>query len=344
MPKIKKWKGVCQTKRKYDWSKKEESTKTDKESPSGTTEKDSPIDTTEKELPIDTTDKEPTSDNHNWSIDSSNNENTAVMCDESENQNCGSDFCEISPFLNLKETLATSLKERWFLTDSEDKIKIFEFYKQPGNTVSVKQSVIIEQDFSCKLFVHRQEILRDHEVWTGLPVYISTVEDVNKLLTRLDSFSVCIGNCDEEYNELIPVGAGLSDGFTSEIRAYREGDFCASKGNLSYDSTVRSVKCKLLVEGNRCPECLDIRRILRKRKQRLEDRKSKDQPNYLHSQYQHKYMVRNILVTKIEQQKHEIKTLMAENDKLKRQCNTEILRNGVTVNDIQNQELKDLMK
>lgn len=320
--------------------------------------KEEPSDITYNELPSNMNYKESTQDIQNWTIDCGNSENTADSCGhelenhfhgnnscESENQIHENNSCEFSPFVTvkwefspfvyLKESLKTSLKEHWYLSNSENEIKIFELYNPPGNnTLSVKQSVTIEQDFSCKIFVHRQEIPHDHKVWTGLPVCMSTVEDVNALLTRLDSFSVCFGNFEEEYKEIVAAEAELKDGFTSEIRAYREADFCAFKGDLSYDSTVRSVKCKLLVEGNRCDECTNIRRILRKRKQRLEERKYKVQPNYLHSKYQHKYMDRDMLLTKIEQQRNEIKILTAENDKLKRKSNTETLADEVIIDEI----------
>ncbi|KAJ8305336.1 hypothetical protein KUTeg_015881 [Tegillarca granosa] len=158
-----------------------------------------------------------TNDAHNWSLDSSNNENVAIQVEELENQACESNSCELSPFVNLRENLKTTLKEPCFIAESEDDIKIFELYNQPGSALNVKQSITIDQDFKSN-------------VWNGIPDHVYTYEDVNKLLSRILLFSVCTGNCDEELKKLIPVGAGICDGFTTEIRAYGEGDFCAFKG------------------------------------------------------------------------------------------------------------------
>ncbi|KAJ8305335.1 LOW QUALITY PROTEIN: hypothetical protein KUTeg_015880 [Tegillarca granosa] len=90
------------------------------------------------------------------------------------------------------------------------------------------------------------------------------------------------------------------------------------------------------MERNRCSRCLEIRRMLRKRKQRLDERKQHSHPII--------YTVSTnitMLLTQICQQQTEIKTLMTEIDKLKRRCDKAILRNGVLLSASQNQEMKD---
>ncbi|CAC5356777.1 THAP9 [Mytilus coruscus] len=82
-----------------------------------------------------------------------------------------------------------------------------------------------------------------------------------------------------------------------------------------------------------------------KRQQRAEEKKTTPPVTFVHRTYQHKHMSRENLVTKIEQQKTEMRTLSSEVEKLKRQLHKQILQNGVTFNNpiVENIELKDLM-
>ncbi|CAC5369285.1 THAP9 [Mytilus coruscus] len=209
----------------------------------------------------------------------------------------------------------------------------------------IKLSVVIDANFLPRIFVHNKEIGKDNNIWTGLPTVYSSIDAVQKLLARLRMFFVCVGNPDEQFQYITPVGSGISDAFTNEIRCYREGDYGATKWDTAYTSTIRSVNCKMLVQGSRCSSCAEDRRMLRKRQQRAEEKKTTPPVTFVHRTYQHKHMSRENLVTKIEQQKTEMRTLSSEVEKLKRQLHKQILQNGVTFNNpsVENIELKDLM-
>ena len=45
-----------------------------------------------------------------------------------------------------------------------------------------------------------------------------------ELLKTLDKFSVCVWNCDMEYQGLVDRGIGLSHASSSGVDAYREQD------------------------------------------------------------------------------------------------------------------------
>ncbi|CAG2241749.1 unnamed protein product [Mytilus edulis] len=168
-----------------------------------------------------------------------------------------------------------------------------------------------------------------------------------ELCQRIDAKnpSIVILNCLNCENYITPVGSGISDAFTNEIRCYREGDYGATKWDTAYTSTIRSVKCQMLVQGSRCSSCAEDRRMLRKRQQRAEEKKTSPPVTFVHRTYQHKHMSRENLVTKIEQQKTEMRTLSSEVEKLKRQLHKQILQNGVTFSNpiAENIEMKDLM-
>lgn len=53
-------------------------------------------------------------------------------------------------------------------------------------------------------------------------------------MRRLSTFSVCFGNPDEDLQTLASVDTEITTANSTDIVAFREGDFCASKGNVSY--------------------------------------------------------------------------------------------------------------
>lgn len=91
------------------------------------------------------------------------------------------------------------------------------------------------------------------------------------------------------FQEITPVGSGISSGSTNEIRCYREGDYGAMHWNNIYTSTIRSVNCKLLSHGGRCSHYVDDRQMLKKRHQRAEEKMSTPPMNYVHSSHKHRH-------------------------------------------------------
>lgn len=166
---------------------------------------------------------------------------------------------------------------------------------------------------------------------------------MQKLLARLRMLFVCVGYPDEQFQYITPVSSEISNAFTNEIRCYREGFYGATKWDTAYASTIRSVKCKNL--GSRCLFCAEDRRMLRKRQQKAEEKKISPPVTFVHRTYQHVTCPEKNLVTKIEQQKTEMRTLSSEVQKLKRQLHKQIVQNDVTLKNpsIENIELKDLM-
>lgn len=190
-------------------------------------------------------------------------------------------------------------------------IQLIEFYNHDKKQ-SIKWIVNIDKDYKVTLSIHNQEVASDHLFWTGLPNKFVNVKDIMRLLLKLSSHSVCCGNPDKDFQDLIPISTALNDGKTSDVFAYREGNFLAQKGVLSYSSTIRSVNCSLLVYGKRCSSCSKYRDCLRKRKVRINDRKNNPVRNYVHLQYKHSMMDRDTLLVKLKQQYQEIKSLQQE--------------------------------
>lgn len=273
-------------------------------------------------------------------IDSdSNGQESVVHNDIPLGQRVEVETVEITdPYLKLQSDLLGKVTFP-FILDSNGPSSLIEIIQlsRSENRTSVKLSLVIGQDFKVSLFVHRVLIPENHEFWTELSSSVKNVDDVCKILDKLMPYGVCVGNPDQEFQELTPDGCGLFSAASSqELTACREGHFCAVQGNLSFSSTIRNVQCTMLVLGARCPHCSSTRRHLRARKTRLEKMALRTLP--LSSTYKHSDMTKDMLIKKINQQTAKIKTLQQKLDKMRRDCDREIRKNP-----IQNEEIKDLM-
>lgn len=93
----------------------------------------------------------------------------------------------------------------------------------------------------------------------------------------------------------------------------------------------------MLVLGSRCKPCQDVRRTLQKRRLRENERKDRPSKNFVHARTAHKVM------TKLDQQRMEMKSLNSELSKLRRKREKEIDTKGVQLQDSESGEMKDFM-
>ena len=257
-----------------------------------------------------------------------------TMAEKDVYMECEEVVVETSSFCKFKAELEHELsKKNFLLKSSKDNVKLMEIYEHI-DAPSIKLCLTINSDFSSDLFVHRKKIQRTHPIWEGLPVVFDNIKSVLKLLERISQYKVCTGNHEEKYQQLVPVGSGLSSNTSPEILAYREGDFQAKHySGLEYLSTIRSVNCQLLTSRNfKCVECSEYGYSLKRRVVRLNNRLTSERP-FNHTNFKHKDMTRNELIIKLSEQKEEIKYVHQELSKLKRIYEKEIRANGLLVSD-----------
>ncbi|XP_067658990.1 uncharacterized protein [Haliotis asinina] len=168
-------------------------------------------------------------------------------------------------YLKMKKELLQHVDELGNFTiarNQRENITIVQFYD--SDLGSVQLSVVIKPSFTATIYAHRRDIGPNHEFWIGLPTFFSTLSDVKKLLSKLSTYHVCVGNYEDRFADMVPVGAGISKGAISTISAYREGDFGANINGIAYTSTIRSMKCQFLVsQRDRCSHCSKYRATLR---------------------------------------------------------------------------------
>lgn len=227
------------------------------------------------------------------------------------------------PYDTLKKTVYTIVTSPYIYNSAGDNLQIIELYPSTKN-VSVKSTIMISRDFTAKVYVHNIELSSEHDIWLGLPSVYDNITSIERLLSKLRSYTVCCGNYEQELldthdRSITPVGSTIEHVTDADsCQGFKEHDFGAIKGTLTYSSTVRSVSCLLLVQGNRyirCSSCSHLRLILRKRKQRLEEKKKLSDgntPNYMSHKYKHCFMSREELIGKITQQRNIIASLQKD--------------------------------
>lgn len=89
-----------------------------------------------------------------------------------------------------------------------ENIQIVQLHPSAEN-VSVKLNITINSDFSAKIYVHRIELDQDHDLWIGLPKMYDSLSNIQSLLAKLTSYSICTGNHEQEFIDLTPVGSAI---------------------------------------------------------------------------------------------------------------------------------------
>ena len=109
------------------------------------------------------------------------------------------------------------------------------------------------------------------------------------------------------------------DNFQEGSDVYMEGNFGAfDQCGVIYHSTIRSLKCPMLVKFKRCKKCDHYRKRLHRSSSRLKSKQS-DKTGQKSSKHKQCKMTKGRLIEKMNHQKREIKSLEAEISKLRRQ-------------------------
>ncbi|XP_069106990.1 uncharacterized protein [Argopecten irradians] len=273
-------------------------------------------------------------------------------CNFENESNTLEDVCAtmgpLSFYDSLRSALSSVVTFPYQLNSCSENIQIVELYPSVDQVSqpTVKLSVTIDRDLRARLFVHQIELPTDHDFWIGLPHVFDTPMKVTAILEKLKSYSVCFGSPDECFQSMVEIGTLINNN-SGDTSAYREGDFKAVKGNVSYSSTIRNTLCKFLVQGARCQPCSKVRHMLWGRKTRQEEksRQLENSPvtNYIEKKSRHVDMDRKALIDKIKQQKGKIKGLQDELNRQRRYFKQELRSKGVELDVGQNIEMCDLM-
>ena len=248
-------------------------------------------------------------------------------------------------FAALKQELSdTNLGDYCLIQDTDDKLVYASFYN--GSSHTVKTTITVTLNGTVSVLVHGRELSKSHEIWGYLPQHSTVTYYVKCLIERIKNYTVCMGNPDEDMVELTPVGAGLTLPNSVGLGAYREGDFNAKLGNVSYSSTIRHTDCSLLVEGVRCSLCRRVRDGLRARRNRQRHRSMEIKPN-TPNQFlspEEKDLKLKSLSKDRQSLRRRVSVLEDQVDKLKAEINKQIETDGEALSGENSGDLIDIMK
>ena len=158
---------------------------------------------------------------------------------------------------------------QWTCQFTQDALQLCKL-QQPSPSSSaqsalvVTNSLTINSDFTWLAFVH------GHKVDSKRSPPLSTIPDkldseaINGLLLKLDTTTVCPGHPDKQFVEMVLSKRGKlpskSGAVATTIDAYAPVEL---NGEM-YAQTVRNMSCEIIVNGAKCPKCVQYRGTLRK--------------------------------------------------------------------------------
>ena len=158
-----------------------------------------------------------------------------------------------------------SFPQDWIVEVHKDKLTLCKLQQCVPSTSTSKQPVVIthcleiKKDMAWTLFVHGKV---DTKNCTALCTYTAH-HNVNELIAKIDSLNVCAGHPESCFSVISKARKGKSKGSSGNLVAFTD-DYCpVSLNGETYDSTIRTVKCELLVSGVKCEACKEYRSILR---------------------------------------------------------------------------------
>ncbi|CAG2253143.1 unnamed protein product [Mytilus edulis] len=96
------------------------------------------------------------------------------------------------PYKALKKTICTSPTFPYvYNSASSEHLQIIEHHPS-SKSVYVKLTILINKDFSAKLYVHGIDLSREHDIWLGLPSVYDNITSIERLLSKLKSYTVCV--------------------------------------------------------------------------------------------------------------------------------------------------------
>ena len=90
----------------------------------------------------------------------------------------------------------------------------------------------------------------------------SCYDDINQLVVKIDSLNICAGHPESHFSEVTQARKGKFKSTSGSLVAFVD-DYCPiSLNGEMYDSTIRTVKCEMLVNGVKCESCKKYQSIL----------------------------------------------------------------------------------
>lgn len=235
-------------------------------------------------------------------------------------------------FADLKQKCSKQLQQcDGFSNLSTSKyIRYIQMYEDDKNAL-VKVGVTVTSAFIVNVVVHGLSLPIEHEIWLQIPHYCPTFRHVKTILHIVSMYTVCPGNPDPQYQNLVPDSDLLDDAGEQKRAGYKE---------VINGSTIRSSKCSLLIKNSRCNCCSTYRRTLSKALWREKDRVVTSQINWVTSRKGNERLSSAEKTEKLKQLRKYATSLELEVDKLQRTLKKSTKDNSVQLSETDSMEMR----
>lgn len=245
---------------------------------------------------------------------------------------------------NIRELCDSVLPSGWsnMSNDSSDEIRLCKVSSQTGTSsepMKISHSIIINSNMSWSVFVHGYKVSsRKNTPLSQFPDKLPAAS-LQSLINVVDSASVCPGNPDKKFIDMVKAKKGALKSISGEKAAAIDDAFQVSLNGEVYQQTIRTTDCSLLVHGAKCQACTDCRSHLRathSRWSRNKDKVSKFSNNrYLNTPQKQRKM--KDLQARAYAAEQEVK-------KLQEYIKSSTEKNGVLVDESLHNDLQAVMK
>ena len=199
---------------------------------------------------------------------------------------------------------------------------------------TVTSSITISAD-RYTVYIHNRPLPENHELYNARGRQITNLKQLSTVLDDVNNFSVCCGNFEEEFVELIP---NISPCKTRG--AFREENFggTSHKGE-HYSTTVRSTNCSLLISKLRCDSCIKYRNTLRA----LVSRKYSDAKEKDTAKVNYKYRTQEELTAQIITEREKHAAAIDEIGQLRKKLDNKIVKEGIQLDASVSNDLKEVI-
>lgn len=168
----------------------------------------------------------------------------------------------------LYESLPTPMNQSWTVqySDENKQLQLCKLSTLPSTSCQmsrVTHTLCVQEDLTWHVFIHGNKL---HQISdTPLSVISSTLSPLSllKLISILDEACVCPGNPDSQFLPMAAAHKGVFMSGSAEEKAHIEKDFQVVLNGQSYNETIRTTTCSLLVGQGKCGSCRSYRPQLR---------------------------------------------------------------------------------
>ena len=213
-------------------------------------------------------------------------------------------------YANLRDACGLLASDKFTFIKNKETVCFVELYNK--EVPQIKLSVSIERDFLVTVGVHNKLLPADHNLWELIPRVCLYAPHVENLLKALVTYNVCIGNPEEELQNVMHFLEKTDEEMDQKYKGYRDEYI---------GSTIRSSNCPLLISGKwqRCKNCSTYRRSLKKGLQRKTESSCASTTNWLTSPKANTQLTGSEKIEKLRQMREHILKLEKEISALKRE-------------------------